>query len=52
MTSGWFVVLSIIGIGIGAVLVYLGLGGSGLGAAMTLFVGLFMVVKEILDIFH
>ncbi len=50
--GGWFVVLSIIGILVGIFLVITGWGGNSLGSGMTLIIGLFVVVKEILDIAH
>ena len=48
----YFVALSIIGILVGLFLVSRGLSGTGLSATLTLIIGLFVVIKEILDIFH
>ena len=50
--SGWFVLLSIIGILVGIFMVVTGWGGNSLGPSVTLILGLFVVVKEILDIAH
>ena len=48
--AGFYLVLSILGIALGALMVKEGAGGGGLGAAATLFLGLFFVAKEVLDI--
>lgn len=50
--GGWFVLLSILGILIGIFMVVTGWGGRPLGATLTLVIGIFMVIKEILDIAH
>lgn len=47
-----FVALSVLGILVGLFLVSQGLNGNGLSATLTLIIGLFVVFKEILDIFH
>ena len=51
-TAPYFVALSIIGILVGLFLVNQGLSGQGLSATLALVIGLFVVIKEILDIFH
>ena len=51
-SSGWFVLLSIIGILVGIGMVWHGLKGNGLSSIMVLLLGLFMTEKEILDIAH
>lgn len=48
----YFVLLSILGILLGIFLVKQGLEGHGLSATAVLIIGLFVVGKEILDIFH
>ncbi len=47
-----FILLSIIGIGIGLFLANTGFNGQGLGATATLLVGIFFTIKEILDIIN
>jgi hypothetical protein len=51
-TSGYFVALSVIGILVGLAMVFLGMNGNGLTPLVTLILGIFVVFKEILDIFH
>lgn len=51
-TAPYFVALSILGILVGLFLVKQGWDGTGLTATATLVIGLFVVGKEILDIFH
>lgn len=51
-SSGWFVLLSVLGILVGLFMVSRGMGGEGLGSGMVLAIGIFVVIKEILDIFH
>ena len=46
----FFTALSVLGIFIGGFMVTRGIGGEGLGAALTLFIGGFVVIKEIMDI--
>lgn len=46
----FFTVLSVIGIMIGIFLVSRGMSGHGIGATVTLLVGIFVVIKEIMDI--
>jgi len=48
----YFVALSVIGILVGLFLVNQGLSGKDLPATLALAIGIFVVVKEILDIFH
>ena len=48
----YFVLLSIVGILIGIFMVMQGLDGKGLGSGVVLIIGIFVVIKEILDIFH
>lgn len=50
--ASYFVALSIIGILVGLFLVSHGLSGKDLPATLVLVIGLFVVIKEILDIFH
>lgn len=50
--GGWFVLLSIIGILVGVVMVITAWGGNSLGPTVTLLIGIFVVIKEILDIAH
>ena len=51
-TAPYFVALSILGILVGIFLVSRGLDGTGLSATLALMIGIFVVIKEILDIFH
>lgn len=46
----FFTVLSVIGIMIGVFLVSRGMGGHGLGSVLTLIIGVFVTVKEIMDL--
>jgi hypothetical protein len=46
----YFIVLSIFGIGLGLFLAIRGFQGDGLGPLALIAVGLFMMIKEILDI--
>ena len=48
----YFVALSVVGILVGIFLVGHGLSGKPLDASIVLIIGLFVVIKEILDIFH
>ena len=50
--GGIFILLSIIGIGVGVFLVNLGLNGQGIDATLTLIVGVFFAIKEVLDILN
>ena len=50
--AGYFIVWSLIGILVGLFLAFTVSRGEGLSPAMTLLVGIFVVVKEIADIFH
>ncbi len=50
--GGWFVLLSIIGILVGIMMVITAWGGSSMSPMITLLVGIFVVIKEILDIAH
>lgn len=50
--AGYFVALSIIGIMVGLFMVYTAINGNDLSAGMVLLIGTFVVIKEILDIFH
>lgn len=50
--SPFFIGLSILGIFVGLFLIFMGKSGNGLGAGLTLVVGIFVTLKEILDIFH
>ncbi|MBI2664030.1 hypothetical protein HYX10_01670 [Candidatus Woesearchaeota archaeon] len=47
----FFTILSSLGVLVGLFLISQGLWGSGIGATLTLFVGVFVTVKEILDMF-
>jgi hypothetical protein len=46
----FFLALSVFGIMVGVFLIREGLFGNGLGATVTLIVGIFVMIKEILDI--
>ena len=48
----YFVALSVVGILVGLFLVSQGLSGKPLDASIVLIIGIFVVIKEILDIFH
>ncbi|MBI4015021.1 MAG: hypothetical protein HY365_03650 [Candidatus Aenigmarchaeota archaeon] len=48
----YFVMLSVLGIMVGLFLVFMGVNGTGLNPMLTLIVGIFMTIKEILDVFH
>ena len=48
----FYIVLSIIGVLIGIALVMHGMNGGNLGPGMVIAIGLFVAIKEILDIFH
>ncbi len=50
--GGYFVILSIIGILVGMYMLSQGFGGKDLSSGTTIIIGLFVVFKEILDIFH
>lgn len=50
--GGIFILLSLIGIGLGIFLANTGLQGHGIGATATLIVGVFFAIKEILDILN
>ena len=50
--GGYFIVLSIIGILVGIWVLMQGLGGNSIGPGIALILGIFIVIKEILDIFH
>lgn len=50
--GGIFILLGIIGIGIGLFLANTGFQGQGLSSTLTLVVGIFFVIKEILDILN
>jgi len=49
--GGWFVILSIIGILVGLWMLSQGFGGKGLSPGITMAIGFFVVIKEIMDIF-
>jgi len=49
---GYFVALSIVGILVGLYLVMQGVSGSFVAPTAALVIGLFVVIKEILDIYH
>ncbi len=49
---GYFVALSILGILVGLYLVMQGLVGNSVAGNAALLIGLFFVIKEILDIYH
>ena len=51
-TTPWFIGLSVLGILVALFMAYRGWGGSGLGAGLTLAIGVFFVITEVLDIFH
>jgi hypothetical protein len=48
----YFILLSIVGILIGIYMITQGLDGKSLGPTVVLVIGIFVVVKEILDIIH
>ena len=48
----YFILLSIVGILVGIFMVTQGLDGKSLGSGTVLVIGIFVVIKEILDIFH
>ncbi len=48
----FFIVLSLIGVLIGISLVLHGMNGGNLGSGLVIVIGLFVAIKEILDIFH
>jgi len=48
----YFVLLSIVGILVGIFMITQGLDGKSLGPTVVLIIGIFVVIKEILDIFH
>ncbi len=48
----FYIALSIIGVLIGLALVLHGMNGGNLSSGLVLVIGLFVVIKEILDIFH
>lgn len=48
--AGFFTVLSILGIFVGAFMVQRGASGHSLGPTLLLIIGIFVVFKEILDI--
>lgn len=50
--QAYFVMLSVLGIMVGMFLVFMGVNGAGLNPMLTLLVGVFVTIKEILDIFH
>lgn len=50
LMAGFYMLLSVFGILLGAFLAYRGFGGHGLGAAAVVAVGIFFTLKEILDI--
>ncbi len=50
--AAFFVVLSLIGILVGILLAMKGWAGEGIGPLMTLFLGIFVAVKEVLDLAH
>lgn len=51
-TAPYFVALSVLGILVGGFMLKQGLDGNGLTATVTLVIGIFVVIKEVLDIFH
>ncbi len=51
-TAIYFVIWSILGILVGLFLIFHGNGGNGLSPTLTLLVGIFFVIKEIVDMFH
>ena len=48
----FYIFLSIVGVIIGLALLMHGLNGGNLGSGLLMAVGIFVVIKEILDIFH
>ena len=50
--GGIFILISIVGIAVGVFLVNLGVNGQGLDPTVTLIVGAFFMVKEVLDILN
>ena len=46
----FFTALSVVGIIIGIFLVMRGMHGDGIGAVLTLIIGIFVTVKEIMDL--
>ncbi len=51
-TPAYFVMISVLGIMVGLFLVFMGVNGTGLNPMLTLIIGIFVTIKEILDIFH
>ena len=49
VNMSFFVVLSVIGVLVGLFLITQGAWGNGIGAMLTLAVGIFVTLKEILD---
>jgi len=47
-----FALLSIFGILLGIFLVFRGWGGDGLGSISVFVIGIFIVIKEVLDLMH
>lgn len=52
LSIGIYRSLTLIGIGLGVFLATRGINGHGLGSLFTAIVGIFVVVKEVLDIFN
>ena len=48
----FYIVLSLVGVLIGIAMGLHGMNGGNLGSGLLIAVGLFVVIKEILDIFH
>ena len=48
----YLILLSIVGILIGIFMIMQGLDGKSLGPAVVLIIGIFVTIKEVLDIFH
>lgn len=51
-SGGYFIILSVIGVLIGIWVMLQGFGGKGITPGIAIVLGIFMVIKEILDIFH
>lgn len=51
-STGYFIILSIIGILVGIWMLLQGFGGKPITPGIAIILGIFVVIKEILDIFH
>lgn len=51
-SAGYFIILSIVGILVGIWMLLQGFGGKPITPGIAIILGVFVVIKEILDIFH